>query len=436
MQPLFNIFRPDALVALLAVLRLAAAVAMIGVLAVLQQRFGLSDWLWLLPLALLAFNLALWLRGQWQDASSSEIAAHLCFDTIALFLMFWLSGGATNPFVSLFLLPVALGAVALALPQAMVVSGLCIAAYTVLLLRYLDHSSHPGQVVGFEHHVIGMWVNFVLAAILLCAFLFLLATLLRRREQELAAERERLMRDDAIVSVATVAAGAAHAINTPLCTMIVAAESMAEDPALPAHLQEDIHTICEQARLCGQQLQRLAAAQHSHAQAPRSLAVFADQTIERWRIRRPEIDIACAGRSRLPEALICHDPALDQALLNLFDNAADAAAAVGKPDVWVTWHCDAPPCGVLELMIDDPGVLDNPAVARRELATSSKPTGLGLGLTLARASIVRLGGRLRLEPRAGGGTRTSVQLPLAALLHDVSQWARTDRPAPDRRQER
>lgn len=422
MQSLFNIFRPDALVALLAVLRLAAALVMLGVLAVVQQQFALSNWLWLLPLGLLAFNGVLWRRGQWRDASSTEIATHLSFDTVALFLMFWLSGGATNPFVSLFLLPVALSAVSLALTQAVAVSGLCIAAYTVLLLRYLDHTTHPGQVVGFEHHVIGMWLNFVLAAILLCAFLFLLATLLRRREQELAAERERLMRDDAIVSVAMVAAGAAHAINTPLCTITVAAESIAEDPALPAHFQEDIDTIREQARLCGQQLQRLAAAQHNTAQAPRSLPEFAGQTIERWRIRRPEIEIAREGMDSLPAALVRHDPALDQALLNLFDNAADAAAAVDDPCVRVIWRCDAEPRGMLELIIDDPGVLDNPAVARRELAASSKPTGLGLGLTLARASIARLGGRLRLEPRVAGGTRTSVQLPLAALHDTPGPW--------------
>lgn len=431
MQPLFNIFRPNALVALLAVLRLAAAVAITGVLVAVQQRFDLSNWLWLLPAALLVFNAVLWWRGQWRDASSTEIAAHLCFDTAALFLMFWLSGGATNPFVSLFLLPLALGAVSLALIQAVVVSSLCIAAYTVLLVRYLDYASHPGEVVGFEQHVIGMWVNFVLAAVLLCAFLFLLATLLRRREQELAAERERLMRDDAIVSVATVAAGAAHAINTPLSTITVAAESLADDPDLPAHFQEDIDSIREQARLCGQQLQRLAAAQHGDAGTPRSLRVFADQTLERWRMRRPEIEIARGTGQYLPDTLIRHDPALDQALLNLLDNAADAALAAGQPHVQVAWRSDAGPDGVLELIIDDPGRLDNQAVARRELAASSKPAGLGLGLTLARSSIVRLGGRLRLEPRAHGGTRTRVRLPLAALRETYQPRSHVDRPTFD-----
>jgi len=261
-----------------------------------------------------------------------------------------------------------------------------------------------------------MWLNFVLASSLLCGFLLSLAQLLRRREQELALERERLLRDEAIVSVATVAAGAAHAINTPLASISIAAESMAEDPALPADLREDVEMIRQQARLCGEQLRRLAAAQEPGEPSSRLLTDFASQLIERWRVRRPAIDISLRGIDDLVAVHVRRDAALDQALFNLLDNAADAAESAGKPSVSVAWQCrDDTPRASVDLIIDDLGRLDNPAVMRRELAASTKPNGLGLGLTLARASVARLGGRLWLEPRPGGGTRTTVQLPLAAL---------------------
>ena len=46
---------------------------------------------------------------------------------------------------------------------------------------------------------------------------------------------------------------------------------------------------------------------------------------------------------------------------------------------------------------------------------SAKPGGHGIGLLLANAAIERFGGRVTLADRATGGTRTRVELPLAAL---------------------
>jgi two-component system sensor histidine kinase RegB len=46
---------------------------------------------------------------------------------------------------------------------------------------------------------------------------------------------------------------------------------------------------------------------------------------------------------------------------------------------------------------------------------SAKPGGHGIGLLLASAAIERFGGRVTLADRASGGTRTRVELPLAAL---------------------
>jgi len=143
MQPDLRLFRPDAIVGLLAWLRLAAALTMAAVLLILGTRLALPHWPWVIPIGLLGFNCLLWLRGRRHDVGSTELALHLLVDSSALWLLFWATGGATNPFVSLLLVPVALAAVSLGATQAISVSLLCVLGYTALLARYLFEAAHP-----------------------------------------------------------------------------------------------------------------------------------------------------------------------------------------------------------------------------------------------------------------------------------------------------
>ncbi|MES1934879.1 ATP-binding protein [Salinisphaera hydrothermalis] len=406
---------PAAVMRVLAGLRYLA-VALMGIAVVLMAVAGrdLPPVLWSLPAILLAFNLGVaWRLRRLAQPSALELVGHLAVDTLALFVLFWTVGGATNPFVSLFLVPVALAATALSIRHAIAVTLLAVAAYTALLLRYLWRIQDPEAFVGFERHVVGMWGNFLLAAALLCGFLLVLAAVLRARERELAAQRERLMRDDAVVSVATVAAGAAHALNTPLSTIAVAAESLAEHPELPADMREEVATIRSQAELCATELRRLVAARDPNAQEVTSLQRYIARVVSDWRARRPEIDLIEHGRETLDERALRDDPALTQALANLLDNAADAAIAAGDHRLWLTWAREST---VLEVAIDDPGR----GLARGAGNGTAKSGGLGLGLTLARASLSRLGGDLVFTASARGGTRTLVHLPLDALEREAA----------------
>ncbi|AWN16097.1 ATP-binding protein [Salinisphaera sp. LB1] len=394
------------------------AVALVGLALLLMAVAGrtLPPALWALPVLLLAFNLVVVWRLRYAASpspspSALELVAHLVIDTLALFTLFWGLGGATNPFVSLFLVPVALAATILSIRDAIAVTLLAVAAYTALLLRYLARIHDPEAMVGFERHVIGMWINFLLAAALLCGFLLVLAAVLRARERELAGQRERLMRDDAVVSVATVAAGAAHALNTPLSTIAVAAESVSEHPDLPPDVHEDIAIIRSQTALCAAELRRLIVARDPRAQSVTPLSTYAEHLVADWQMRRPEIDLAETGRTALTAVPIRNDPALTQALANLLDNAADAAIAAGDQRLWLTWRCEQ---RLLELIIDDPG-----AGLETVADKNARPSrGMGLGLTLARASLARLDATLDFSASSYGGTRTRVRLPLEPLTPD------------------
>lgn len=77
---------------------------------------------------------------------------------------------------------------------------------------------------GFELHVIGMWVSFILSACLIVGLLGLIADNIRRRDKLISRAREETLRNEHITILGSLAAGAAHELSTPLSTVALIAE--------------------------------------------------------------------------------------------------------------------------------------------------------------------------------------------------------------------
>jgi len=144
-----------------------------------------------------------------------------------------------NPFASLFLLPIAIAI--LALP-----TGLTVATAVAAVLGYLvstlwgrelpDTAQLPDGF--FELHKLGMLANFVVSAAVILLFLTRVAAGWRRSEQQVAQLREQFARDEGIVALATHAAPVAHEMNTPLATMTLLVDDMADEAHSEAQREE------------------------------------------------------------------------------------------------------------------------------------------------------------------------------------------------------
>jgi two-component system sensor histidine kinase HydH len=123
-----------------------------------------------------------------------------------------------------------------------------------------------------------------------------------------------------------------------------------------------------------------------------------------------ERGVALAVRAAPVEAR-CDPRKVKQVLINLLQNALDASAAGAAVEIEVP----PPSAGEARVLVLDRGPGVDPAFAPRAFApgVTSKESGFGLGLTIARALARQHGGDVELGPRTGGGCAAVVRLPVA-----------------------
>lgn len=362
---------------------------------------------------------ALWRLHRPWPVGEAEVVAHFGVDIGVLGYLLYCTGGATNPFISLYIMPIALAATALSARYLALVVLLAGGAYLLLTLWHVPlpslHEQSPHSE--FSLHVLGMSINFAISALLLGFFIWRLARELRARAAEVQRERERALRDEGILAIATQAAGAAHELNTPLSTMRTLLTELRRDHAANAALREDLELLAGQADRCRDILRELVAwgtEQLDDATQALGVPEFVADCADRFRLLRPVVELETAVADDCRTLSLRIAPGLRHALINLLNNAAEASQAGENPHVELSVARDATS---IEFRVRDfgPGLAPAAGSAAGLRFFSDKRDGLGIGLALANATAERLSGDLQVEPAAGGGTRTRLRLPLAAI---------------------
>ncbi|MFN8094138.1 MAG: ATP-binding protein [Vicinamibacteria bacterium] len=364
-----------------------------------------------LVLALAASNVLLALARRWVEAPRALCGAALAFDALQLTLLLHATGGTANPFSVLYLVYITLAAVVLGARWTWSLAALCVACYGLLfaLATPLEHLGHMDP--SMRLHLQGMWVAFCVAAALTAYFVVQMSAAIDRRDAEMARIRDRAARSERLASLATLAAGAAHELGTPLATIAVVAREL--ERALRAGsgakeaLLEDAALIRAELDRCRAILDRMAAGVgEGPGEAPASFAL-ADLVADAM------AGVPADGRARVVAQA---DPAVRATALRgalgrvaqtLLRNALDAGRVV---------RLGARAEGtdlVVEVADDGPGM--PPEVLERVgepfFTTKGPGAGLGLGVFIARSMCEQMGGRLTIESAPGRGTTARARVP-------------------------
>lgn len=349
--------------------------------------------------------------------SETELLVQLLGDIVALTTLFYFTGGYSNPFVWMYLLPLAIAAVALRTLYVWLIAALTVASYSMLVFFHVPLSHlhvHADTGMSLDIHLVGMWLGFVVSAGIFAIFVTRIGQTLREYDRMTAEARETALESEHMLALGALATAAAHELGTPLSTMAVITREMSLQHADQPDLQGNLNLLRSQVDRCKTILTSLTtSAGHMRGEGASSIGLddFLNQIIQRWQDARPAVQFESNLQGTSPTPQIAADRTLGMALVNLLDNAADASP--DRVQMEAGWDT-----GELRISIRDYGAGLSAEVAAQlgtPFFTTKKEDGMGLGLYLARMILARFDGTVILENHADSGTLTSIHLPLEAL---------------------
>ncbi len=371
-------------------------------------------------------NFVTWVRLRRNfSVSNIEFFFQILIDVFALSALLYFNGGSTNPFVSLYLLPLTITAAVLPWVYTWLMAATTIGLYSLLLFHYVplphDHNEHVSE---FNLHVSGMWLAFVLSTTLISWFVVKMSGSIRERDKELSEIREQALRDEQLIALGTMAAGAAHELGTPLATMAIVSKEIQNDHIDNQDLQKNMSILRDQITQCKHTLTELladAGQSRTEDASGQTVDLFLQDILEKWRLMRPTVKFTYVCNGNFPAPSIINMQPLSQSILNLLNNAADASIEasiinnstdISAENIIINSNWNKKE---LHLEILDFGKgLSEEALKRAGQAffTSKDEHGFGIGLFLANANIERYGGSVHLTNYEKGGACTQVILPL------------------------
>lgn len=344
--------------------------------------------------------------------TNQEFFIHLLVDIIFFSILLYFSGGASNPFISYYLIPISIAAITLPRPFTAGIACIALLAYSLLLIYHIPvlaiAPSHMGHsMAGNNLHTLGMWANFAISAAIITYFVSQIANELDIQQKMIAHHREQQLENEQLLAIGTLAAGTAHELGTPLNTMRLLVDEMRQQE----NPNPDIDLLSQQIDQCKitlKQLQSTASESSSNQYSNQALHSYFDQLIERWQLMRPELNAKINyATSNSPAPELRFHPTIAQSILNLLNNAADASPS--EVDVRISWSDT-------EVIIDikDFGEGYDSAYSSglNKPFFSKKTDGLGLGLFLSQNTVTRYGGSISLDKLPEGGTLTKLCLPI------------------------
>jgi two-component system sensor kinase FixL len=245
-------------------------------------------------------------------------------------------------------------------------------------------------------------------------------------EQKAAQEQvhqleEQLLHADRLVILGELTAGIAHEINQPLTAIAAYADA-------GKHLIDrgtstnpgDIHGICErigdQSRRAGEVVTRLQKLVRtgSVSKASHNLNTLISHILLlfEYELNKSNIELEFFPSSWI-QKLFLDEIQIQQILVNLVKNSMDAISEIGQQNGRIEIRVSDISNEVVVAVSDNgPGV---PAKLRPQIFESfftTKPKGVGLGLSICKNIAAAHGGSLSFESPHGGGSCFTLKLPL------------------------
>ena len=363
-------------------------------------------------------NVALTVRYEPQHRLNGfDAGLMLAYDIFQLGLLLYLTGGISNPFAFLVVVPATVSASALPLRSTMILSTMVLAIVTLLMFFHLPLPWYPGQEMVLDTtYRIAIWAAIVISLLFITLYAWRIASEARRMSDALVATELVLAREQRFSALDGLATAAAHELGTPLGTIAITVNEMRRELGEDSELAEDLELLRSQVSRCRTILGTLA----EQGGAPDEMlnrVLLSELLTEVARPFQgdddPVLRITCRpsgdGCGREPQHW--RSPGTLYAIGNMLGNALDfAEAEVQLRAVWTAYDV------TITVSDDGPGFsetvmhrLGEPFVSSRltdePAGAGGNSSGMGLGFFIAKTLLERAGARVEIrnqpEPEHG-----------------------------------
>ena len=340
---------------------------------------------------------------------SWEAVALLVVVAIAMFAVFGFAGEFRFQLFYLFFLPVIWTAVRFGLEGVTV--GLLLTQIGLIAAVHFTEDA-AADVTSYQALMVVLTLTGLAVGVLVSEQ--------QRTQQQLRINQEALNRAFRLGSMSEFAGALAHEINQPLTAIANYARVARNAPSVEA-ASEAVDRVITQVDRAAEVVRRLRnfirLGRHQTGPAQVRDLINAAVSYCRAELDRQGVEVQVRIARDLP-AVSVDSVQIEQVLVNLLRNAAEALSDAGRHDGRIV-VMGAREGEAVAIEVRDNGPGFDPGVAERAAApfTTTKPDGLGLGLSLARSIVEAHGGTLSIDS-ASFGAAVSFTLPRAATGKD------------------
>ena len=204
-------------------------------------------------------NLVLQFKIKNNQLNNSKSTIYLTYDIFQLGLLFFFTGGVTNPFIFLILIPAVFSSQYLHFLSSTILVTIIAVVLIVLTFFYYD-LPHPDESHFHvtEHYLYAIPLSIIIGLIFLVYFGFKFGEESRIRKKAYDKIQELMAKENELLSLGGQAAAAAHSLGTPLSTILLTAKELKKEYGNQHKISKDLDLLIGQSNRCREILKKLS----------------------------------------------------------------------------------------------------------------------------------------------------------------------------------
>ena len=207
-------------------------------------------------------NLFLQFKIKENQLNNLTSTLYLTYDIFQLGILFFFTGGVSNPFIFLILIPAVFSSQYLHFLSSIILVVIIILILIVLTFYYYD-LPNPDKLHFHvpDYYLYSIPLSVIIGLIFLVYFGFKFGEESRIRKRAYDKIQELMAKENELLSLGGQAAAAAHSLGTPLSTILLTAKELQKELRNNSKINKDIELLVSQSYRCREILKKLSLIQ-------------------------------------------------------------------------------------------------------------------------------------------------------------------------------